>query len=103
MKNFTCPRCHREGISLKNKLLADLWLTIHCSECESSLCSQPWVIAILYVVYTWVVLWFAAMVYYNDSLIYIAYMVVVLAIFETISVLYMPMMVLRSGRPPKDT
>jgi hypothetical protein len=95
MKKFICPKCKREGIDFKNKYRASFWQVIYCDCCDARLCAQPWVLAFAYFIYTWVVVTFIAMALYRQSFIPILYMIGVWLILDFISVISMPLSVMR--------
>ena len=95
MKKFICPKCRREGINLKDKYRASFWQIIYCDLCDARLCAQPWVLALAYFIYTWVVVTFIAMALYQQSFIPILYMLGVWLILDFISVMSMPLSVMR--------
>jgi len=95
MKKFICPKCQRAGINLKDKYRASFWQIIYCDFCDARLCAQPWVLAFAYFIYTWVVVTFIAMALYQQSFIPILYMLGVWLILDFISVMSMPLSVMR--------
>lgn len=105
MKNFTCPKCKREGISLKDKYRASVWKEIHCPSCNARLCAHPWMLAFAYVVYTWAVISIITMARYQENYALLLYIPVVWLILDIHNVMFMPLSVLRpkdKPRPPGD-
>lgn len=100
MKKFTCPKCNHEGISLKDKYLASIWQVIYCGSCGARLCARPWAMACTYGVYTWAVISFITMAYYQKSLMPFVYLVGVWLILDIHNVAFMPLAIMRQGNKP---
>jgi len=100
MKRFTCPKCKREGISLKDKYRASIWQVIYCDSCGARLCAQPFLLAFAYFIYTWTILSFIAIAFFKESFMPILYMIIVWLTLDIINVMSMPLSVLRPLKKP---
>jgi len=101
MKTFTCPKCKQNGISFKDKYRASLWQVIYCNSCGARLCAQPWLLAFAYFIYTWAVVSFVTIAFYRESYMPILYLVITWLLLDFISVMSMPLSVMRPlNRPP---
>lgn len=100
MKKFACPKCNQEGISLKDKYRAGIWQVIYCSLCGARLCARPWMMAFAYAIYTWSVITFITMAYYQQSLMPFVYMVGVWVILDIHNVIFMPLAIMRQENKP---
>lgn len=95
MKKFTCPKCKRESIGLKDKYRTSIWQEINCNACGARLCAHPWVLAFAYVIYTWAVISLITMSYYQKSYMPLLYIVVVWLVLDFHNVMFMPLAVMR--------
>jgi len=95
MKKFTCPKCHRENISLKDKYRASIWQVIYCPSCDARLCAQPWVLAFAYMIYTWAALSLVAMAFFQRSYMPLFYIVIVWLILDFHNVMFMPLSIMQ--------
>ena len=101
MKRFTCPKCKQSGISFKDKYRASLWQVIYCNSCGARLCAQSWLLAFAYFIYTWAVVSFVTIAFYRESYMPILYLVLIWLLLDFISVMSMPLSVMRPlNKPP---
>jgi hypothetical protein len=100
MKRFTCPKCKKEGISLKDKYRASIWQVIYCDSCGARLCAQPFLLAFAYFIYTWAVVSFVTIAIFKQSFMPILYMIIVWLILDFINVMSMPLSVMRAIKKP---
>jgi hypothetical protein len=97
MRRFICPRCKRDSISLKDKYLAGIWMTISCRECGARLCGHPWAMALGYIPYVWALAWFAMWALLDGSWLPILYLIPVWLLLDALNILFMPLASLRPG------
>ncbi len=98
MANFKCPHCHEETLSLKDKYRMGMWFTAYCANCNSRLAAFPWILMLIHFLYVWNVIWFVALVYFNDGYIYLLYMVIVWGVLDLLNVYYVPLVKLKAKK-----
>lgn len=98
MKNFTCPKCEQDTISVKAKYLTGHWFNVYCPACGARLCAEPIITAVVYMLYFWTVAWFVVWAMAEDDWTLALYMIPVWLIIDITSLLYLP---LRTLRPKK--
>jgi len=82
MGTFQCPQCGEETITVKQKLKAGKWSTIFCPNCNARMCTNPIVLALMYFVLTWNLLFFGYMAVRESSFAYAIAMIVGWLILE---------------------
>ncbi len=70
MENSECPQCCEKTITLGQKFKAGKWATIHCNKCNARMCSSPVILAMMYFVLTWIVLFFGYLAVRESSFTY---------------------------------
>jgi len=70
MLKTECPCCKKETITLKQKLLANKWIDIYCSECGERFCAQPILLAVMSFILTWNVIYFGYLTIKQEEMIY---------------------------------
>ena len=88
------------SIPFKDKYRANLWRNIYCSHCKAKLCAYPWLLAGVYVLYTWDIGWFSLLYFYTHNPIDFVYMILVFVVLDALSVSFMPLAVMRSNPNP---
>lgn len=73
-------------------------MTISCANCGARLCAQPWLMAIGYMIYFWVIAWFATWALLDHSWLPILYLIVVWTLLDMLNIYYMPLSVLRTSK-----
>ncbi|NOY62982.1 MAG: hypothetical protein GXP10_07515 [Gammaproteobacteria bacterium] len=99
MPQYCCPRCQQQTIPLKEKYKTSYWFLTQCANCSSTISANPIILAIVDVVYVWVAVTFCSMVYFQQSLIPILYLIVVWLILDFLNVHYMALSIVKSGPP----
>lgn len=96
-----CPRCNKETISFKQKLLTGKWIDIYCSNCGARLCAQPIVLALLYFMLTWVIIYFGFLAVSEESVIFATMLAVGWFLIE-LFMYYIPLCILKpkNSNPP---
>ncbi|MDH3326929.1 MAG: hypothetical protein OEM38_09470 [Gammaproteobacteria bacterium] len=102
MEKIECPQCSEQTITLGQKFKAGKWATIFCSNCNARMCANPIVLALLYFVLIWNVLFFAYMAIRESSIYYGIAMIVGWAIIEFF-IYYIPLSRMRALAPSADT
>ena len=100
MLNTECPCCKKETITLKQKLIANKWVDIYCSDCGTRYCAQPVLLAVMSFVLTWNILYFGYLSAKEGGLIYPTLFVAVWIIVEYF-MYYIPLARLRD-KPSTD-
>ena len=98
MENLECPQCSEKTITLKQKLKAGKWATIHCPDCGARMCSNPIVLALMYFVLTWIILFFGYLAFHESNATYAVIMVVGWLIMEFF-MYYIPLNRMRDLKP----
>lgn len=98
MKFFPCPKCKEEVIPVKDKYLASLWMNVYCAHCGARLCAEPIVMALLYFLYFWMAAWFIAWAWMEETWVPILYLIPLWLLVDLLSVMYMPLMIMRAKR-----
>ena len=101
MLNTECPCCNKETITLKQKLIANKWVDIYCSECGTRYCAQPVILAVMSFVLTWNIIYFGYLTVMEGGLIYPSLFVGVWIVIEYF-MYYIPLARLRA-KPSTDT
>lgn len=99
MKFFTCPKCKEDVIPVRDKYYTSIWMNIYCRNCGARLCAEPIVMALLYFTYFWMAAWFITWAWMEDTWLPIFYLIPLWLLVDIMSVMYMPLMVLRAKRP----
>ncbi|MFQ5469852.1 MAG: hypothetical protein ACE5EH_06025 [Gammaproteobacteria bacterium] len=97
MNRFQCPRCETNSIPPKDKYKAGHWRIIFCRNCKAKLCAQPLLLAFGYIFYTWDVVFFGYLAYYERNLVPIIYMIAIWFALDFINIKLMPLSIMRSG------
>lgn len=98
VKHYKCPKCDQSSVSLKEKYKLGHWKIIHCSNCDARLCGHPILLILAYVVYIWVVGWFIAWAYLEQTFLPLLYLIPVWLILDYFNVAVLPLSVLRPKR-----
>ena len=98
MKAFPCPKCRQESIPVKDKYLASVWMSIRCASCGTRLCAAPILMTLLYFLYFWLAAWFISWAWMESTWIPILIMIPLWLLLDFLSVLYMPLLALRSPK-----
>jgi len=101
MPKIECPSCSKETITLKQKLLANKWVDIHCSECGARFCAQPIALALMSFILTWNFIYFGYLTVKEQSLIWGVSLFVGWTLIE-LFMYYIPLCKLRA-KPSADT
>ena len=102
MEKIECPQCGEQTISIKQKLKAGKWATIYCPDCGARMCSNPIVLALLYFVLTWNILFFGYLAVHESSINYAITMLAGWAIIEFF-MFYIPLNRMRALKPDNNT
>lgn len=97
MSRFKCPHCGEMEFSRWDKYLAAKWKILVCPHCGKRSCSNPLVLALFYLAYLVDVIDLGYLAYFQNSLAYIAAMMVGWIILDLFS-LRLPLSAMRS--PP---
>src|SRR3990172_5918942 len=95
MRMFQCPCCQQTTISSKEKRKAGYWGIIYCTDCKVRLCVYPWLLAALWMLYVWDVLWFTGLYYFTRNYLDFAYMAAAWFVLDYVNVSFMPLVVMR--------
>lgn len=98
MARFNCPHCKEPTLSWLDKYQLGLWMTKTCRNCGARISAVPLVLMAMHFIYAWNVLWWGALVHFNDSYHYVIYMAVCWVILDALNVAYMPLASLRQKR-----
>ncbi len=101
MQDTECPHCSENSIRPLARWIAGHWKDIYCPRCEGRIAMQPIVLALLYFVYVWNVLFFGFMAWYESSWVYAALLIVGAIILE-VFIYYIPLVRLRRKKPKPD-
>lgn len=101
MPKTECPCCHKETITLKQKLLANKWVDIYCSECGARFCAQPIVLALMSFILTWNIIYFGYLIVKDKSPIWVILFFAGWVLIE-LFMYYIPLSRLRA-KPGTDT
>jgi len=101
MLKTECPSCNKETITLKQKLLANKWVDIYCSECGARFCAQPIALALMSFILTWNIIYFGYLTYKEPSVTFFVMFVLGWALIEFF-MYYIPLSRLRT-KPNTDT
>ena len=96
---FKCPSCREETISLKQKYLLGWWMTTSCSQCGARVAAFPWTLMLLFFFYTWNVVWWSGMAYYDGSYHYLIYMAICWVFIDLANIYLMHLASLRKKQP----
>ena len=95
MSKIECPGCNKETITLKQKLLANKWVDIYCSECGARFCAQPVALALMSFILTWNFIYFGYLTVKEQSLTWGIAFIVGWALIE-LFMYYIPLSRLRA-------
>ena len=101
MENIECPQCQEKTITTKEKLRAGKWATIFCPSCGARMCANPIVMALMYFILTWNLMFFGYMAIRESSVAYGLAMIVGWAIME-LFIYYIPLNRMRAANPNND-
>ena len=101
MENNECPQCCEKTITPAQKFKAGKWSTIFCPSCDARMCCNPIILALLYFVLTWVILFFGYMAIRETSISYGIMMIAGWALIEFF-IYYIPLSRMRSLKPNND-
>jgi len=97
MSMIECPRCKKETISIMQKVLANKWVDIYCSNCGTRFCAQPIILALMSFALTWVIIYFGFLTISEESMVFGAMFVIGWLLVE-VFMFYIPLCALK----PKD-
>lgn len=98
MENIECPHCSKQTITPGLKFRAGKWSTISCPDCNGRMCSNPTVLALIYFILTWVILFFGYLAIRESSMSYAIMMIAGWVIVEFF-IFYVPLSRMRSLQP----
>lgn len=98
MSKIECPRCKEETITIKQKVIANKWVDIYCSNCGGRYCANPILLALMSFVLTWVIIYFGFLAITQESVVFGTLFVVGWIIVE-VFMYYIPL----TGLKPKVT
>lgn len=75
MENTECPQCAEKTITTQQKLKAGKWANIYCPNCGARMCANPIVMALMYFILTWDILFFGYMAVRESSFTYTVLMI----------------------------
>ena len=101
MENSECPQCSENTITPAQKFKAGKWSTIFCPSCGARMCTNPIVLALLYFVLTWNLLFFGYMAVRESSISYAVMMIAGWALIEFF-IYYIPLSRMRALKPNND-
>lgn len=99
MTMYKCPRCQTMSIPFKDKYRAGMWSNIYCSHCKAKLCAYPWLLAGIFILYAWDIMWFAGLYFFTRDELDFVYMILIWLILSALSVSLIPLAVMRSNPP----
>lgn len=102
MRMYKCPYCKTLSIPFRDKHKTGLWGDIFCANCKAKLCAWPYLLALIWIAYTWDVVWFAGLFYFTGNALDFVYMVLVLLLVDALTVSYMPLAVMRQPAARDD-
>jgi len=98
MEKIECPQCSEKTITVKEKLKAGKWVNIFCPDCGARMCANPIVMALMYFVLTWNILFFGYMAVRESSFTYTVLMFAGWLILE-LFIFYIPLNRMRPLKP----
>lgn len=99
MLNTECPCCNKETITLTQKLLANKWIDIYCSDCNTRFCAQPAVLAVMSFLLVWDFLYFGFLLATEGDAIFAILLFALWALIEAF-MFYIPLARLRAKSKP---
>jgi len=96
---FKCPHCGDATVPLRDKVKTSLWAAVHCGACGGRIAAYPWILAGVYFAHAWNVMWWVGLYHFNGKPVYFAYMALLWAVIEGLSVRFVPLARLRARRP----
>ncbi|MDH5299775.1 MAG: hypothetical protein OEW58_00235 [Gammaproteobacteria bacterium] len=98
MENAVCPHCQEALITSKQRLLGTLWMDMYCSGCGGRSSLNHIGLALIYMTWVWNVAFFGFMAVAEESLVYLAVMLVGWGILQFFA-FYLPLLRLRRKQP----
>jgi len=102
MSNIECPSCNKETITFKQKILANKWVDIYCSNCGARFCAQPLILALMWFALTWNFIYFGYLTVREDGIVFPILFFSGWLLVETF-MYYIPLTRLRAKESPKPS
>jgi len=87
---FTCPHCRQPALSLWQKYTAGYWRWVSCVHCHYQLSANPIILALLQMLYVWVLMTFAYLAI-SFSSAYILWGSLAWLVMDTCNVFFVPL------------